>query len=483
MNLPTPLAWPLSPSRRCLLLDDRFVADAWNVRRVGAVGRKHPGPVLATPPRGRWGFLNYISVLRDSSTGVFHLWYTLSNLEARQRQNEARRAGRLDEFLKHATELDSVTVVCYAFGSDGLNWQTPAVGKGPLTGTNIVFTGKFGVTACCVTQGLWPERPERRFTIFYDDWVRAGVGGHSYAHSANGIDWTHDPRNHFVHGESDSCNNIVKNPFGPGYFLYERPWDCAAWGWVKGVNTRRRTAVAWSEDLYNWTEPENLMYPDELDDFEYYGMSTFYLDGVLFGMLSEFHPLRETMDIHLRYSRDGLRWDRLPDRKHLFERGAQGDFDAENIIPGFAPVRVNGDLYVYYTGRSSLHNDHSLESQQNHGVGLVVFPKSRLIGRRGETGVSVLLTRPMVVDADRLHIDAQTNPVGNVTVEVVEPDAIEPGGKTVPGYSRDDCDGFTGDSSSHRVTWAGKDIGPLKGRRVRLRIGLKQATVWSYELV
>jgi hypothetical protein len=477
----SPIAWPASPSRKCLLLDDRFVADAWNVRRVGAVGKKHDGPVLPTPPQGPWGFLNYISVLRDTETGGYHLWYTLSNHEARARQNDARKAGQLDSFLKNATPMDSVTVVCYAKSADGIHWEKPDVGVGPLAGSNVVFTGKFGVTACCVMQGLFKNDPARKFTIFYGDWVRAGVGGHSYAHSPDGIHWTHDPKNHFVHGESDSCNNIIKNPYGPGYFLYERPWDCAAWGWVKGVNTRRRTAVAWSEDLYRWTEPENLMYPDELDDFEYYGMSTFYRDGVMFGMLSEFHPVNETMDIHLRFSRDGLRWDRLPDRCRLIERGPQGDFDADNIIPGFAPIEVDGDLRVYYTGRAALHNDHSIESQQNHGVGLITFPKARLIGRRGETGTSVLLSRVFTVDSDNLFIDAQTNPVGHVVIEIVTPDAIDPGGKTIPGFGRDDCDKFVGNNARHRVTWAGKNIASLKGKHVRLRIGLRQATVWSYE--
>lgn len=469
-----------SPSRKCLLLDDRFIADAHNTRRVMAAGRK-TGPLLIPPPQGPWSGVSYSSVARDDETGRFHLWYYVSNQDTMKRDCQARRDGRLAEFIdEKPMGVNSHGAIAYACSEDGIHWELPKVGEGLNAGTNVVFAGNKGVHAACVQQRLFAGDPSRKFTAYYTDWLHYGHGGHCYAHSPDGIHWTPDPRNPFIHGESDANNCIVRNPFGHGYFLYERPWDCAAWGWIKG-NYRRRLAVAWSEDLYQWTDARNMFYPDELDHYLYYGMGAFYRDGVMFGLLSEHNGVTETMDVQLLFSRDGVTWDRHPERRRLFERGAEGDFDAGMILPSFQPLEVDGDLRVYYTGTCRLHNDSTPPLWNRSGIGCVTFPKARLIGRRGDTELGILLTHPFEIDADRLIVDVQTSPVGSLVAELVEPDKIEPGGRQIPGFSRADCDSFTGDSARHEITWQGKNISSLKGKKVRLRIGLTMATIWSYE--
>jgi hypothetical protein len=463
------------------LLDNRFVADAYNVRRIVATGRKS-GPLIVPPAQGDWAGISYPSVVRDDETGRFHLWYTVSNPDAVRRDSEARGAGKLAEFIEaKPTGVNSHCGIAYACSDDGVNWDLPKVGEGILSGTNVVHVGTKGVHAGCVMQRLFPDDPSRKFTAYYTDWLKYGHGGHCYAHSPDGIHWTPDPRNPFVFGESDSNNNIVRNPFGPGYFLYERPWDCAAWGWLKG-NYRRRLAVAWSEDLYNWCEPRNLLYPDERDRYLYYGMSVFHRDGILFGLLSEYNDVRETMDLQLLFSRDGANWNRHPERMRLFERGVEGEFDAGMILPAYQPLEVDGELRIYYVGTRRLHNDSTEPLRNQSGIGYVAFPKARLIGRRGDRDLGILLTHPFKIDADHLFLDAQTTPVGSLVAELVEPDPKEPGGKPIPGFTRADCDAFTGDSIRHSMTWQGKNLAALKGKRVRLRVGLNYATLWSYEL-
>jgi hypothetical protein len=463
-----------------MLLDNRFVADTWNLRRVQAVAEKHPGPVLRTPPRGGWSGLSYPSVAIDKDTGKFHLWYTVTHPGNHTLNEAARKAGKLAEFLEPCDGVRSRVGIAYATSDDGIHWTTPDVGTGPRLGTNVVHAGNSGVHAGCVVQGLFSGDPARKFTAYYTDWKGYGVGAHSYAHSPDGIHWTSDPANPFIHGESDSNNCVLKNPFGEGYLLYERVWDAAAWGWVKG-NHRKRIAGLWSPDLYHWSEPWNILCPDELDDFEFYGISVFYRDGVLFGLVSERHVQRETMDIHLFFSRDGVRWDRLAVREKLFPRGAAGAFDAGLILPAYNPVEVNGDLRLYYAGRPSLHDNTGSDYEQKCGIGLATFPKSRLIGRRGDNEMGILLTHPFTITSDRLLIDAQTESNGWVVAELVEPDAVIPGGKPIAGFTRDDSDRFTGDDTGHALTWKGKQVAELKGRRVRLRMGLRMATVWSYD--
>ncbi len=482
MQNANPLIPPPSPSRKCLLLDDRFIADAHNTRRLPATGSKL-GELLTPQPQGDWAGISYPSVARDDETGQFHLWYTVSNPDASRRDAAARQAGRLAEFIAaKPVGINSHCAMGYACSADGIHWDMPKVGTGILAGTNVVYAGTKGVHAGCVQQRLFPHDPARKFTAYFTDWLSYGRGGHGYAHSPDGIHWIPDPCSPFIHGESDSNNCVVRNPFGPGWFLYERPWDCAAWGWLKG-NYRRRLAAAWSPDLYNWSEARNLMYPDELDRYLYYGMSAFYRDGVLFGLLSEYNENHETMDLQLLFSRDGANWSRHPERRRLFERGAEGEFDAGMVFPGFQPLEVDGDLRLYYVGTRRLHNDSTEPLRNRSGIGCVMFPKSRLLGRRGDKELGILLTHPFEIDADRLFVDAQTTPVGRLEAELVEPDPVEPGGRPVPGFTRADCDTFTGDSARHELTWQGKNMASLRGRRVRLRLGLTMATIWSYELV
>jgi len=482
LNASNPLLPPASPSRKCLLLDDRFIADAAGIRRVVATGRKS-GELMKFPAPAPWNnTYTYLSVIQDDETGEFHLFYSLVNTEATKRDTVARKAGKLAEFLaEKPAGINSHCAIAYARSKDGWKWETPLVGTGIFEGTNIVYAGTKGVHAAGVVQRLFPDDPARKFTAYDCDWQGAGQGGHSYAHSPDGIHWTLDPKSPFIFGESDSNNNILKNPFGEGYLIYGRPWDSAPWTWVPG-NSRRRVAVTWGKDPYTWSDTRNMLYPDELDDFLYYGIGVFYRDGVLFGMLSKYQPVTETMDVELLFSRDGINWGRHPSRRPLFERGAEGDFDSVMVIPGCRPVEVGGDLRIYYGGSPRYHDDITPGMPGNCGIGCVTFPKNRLIGRRGDAKLGILLTHPFEIDGDHLYIDAQTNPAGTVVAALVEPDPHEPGGKAIPGFTREDCDVFKGDSARHELTWGGKNISSLKGRRVRLRIGLTMASLWSYEV-
>jgi hypothetical protein len=475
---------PFSPrptvGTRALLLDSQFVSDTYNMRRVLALPDKHPGPVLTTTASGEWSGLSYPSTARDPETGKFHLWYTVTNPDAGRRDREARAAGRLEDFLAAADGVNSATGIAYAQSEDGIHWQRPAVGTGPRKGTNVVYVGNKGVTAGCVMQGLFKNDPARKFTAYFTDWLRYGHGGHGYAHSPDGIHWTPDPANPFIFGESDSNNCIIKNPFGPGYLLYERPWESAAWGWVKG-NHRKRIAGCWSPDGYNWSRPKTVLCPDELEDFDYYGISVFEHDGVLFGLLSDRHPKKETMDIHLIFSRDGANWEKLPTRQTLLPRGPDGSFDSGMVLPAYNPINVNGDLRLYYAGRPTLHDDNVSPSyRETCGIGLATFKKGRLIGRRADSDLGILLTHPFTIEADRLCIDVATAGNGWVEAELVEFDEKTPGGKQLPGFAREDFDKFTGDSTGHELSWRGKNVASLKGRLVRLRVGIRMGTIWSY---
>ena len=83
----------------------------------------------------------------------------------------------------------------------------------------------------------------------------------------------------------------------------------------------------------------------------------------------------------------------------------------------------------------------------------------------------------MELQGIRLTINAQAEK-GEIVAEVLDDQ-----GKLVPGYSREDCRAFSGDSLRHALSWKGGDfLGGLLGGTVRLRFHLRNARLYSYTI-
>ena len=50
------------------------------------------------------------------------------------------------------------------------------------------------------------------------------------------------------------------------------------------------------------------------------------------------------------------------------------------------------------------------------------------------------------------------------------------------GFRREDCDMISGDGLTHRVTWQGRSLAPLRGKAVRLRFLFQDATIWAFQV-
>ena len=221
-----------------------------------------------------------------------------------------------------------------------------------------------------------------------------------------------------------------------------------------------------------------VLVPDELDPVELYGMPVFKYEGYYFGLLQMYYSdSKATIEIELAFSRDGIRWDRLPTRDLFMGLGTQhgqgADFDSGMIIVN-RPVVVGDELWFYYTGYKATHTDFS----NTYGVGLAVSRLDRLIGRstpRGEGGL--LLTRPLTWKGNALEINASSAD-GAIQVEV-----LSESGETIEGYDRAASVVFSGDSLRQRIQWeGGRTMDRLDGRRVRLKFYLSNATVYSFAM-
>ena len=74
-------------------------------------------------------------------------------------------------------------------------------------------------------------------------------------------------------------------------------------------------------------------------------------------------------------------------------------------------------------------------------------------------------------------INAKCNPDGFVVVEV-----MDNWNNTWDGFTRQDCDVFTGDEVSHTVSWKGRtDINSIPGC-IKLRFHMKQAELYLFRI-
>ena len=101
---------------------------------------------------------------------------------------------------------------------------------------------------------------------------------------------------------------------------------------------------------------------------------------------------------------------------------------------------------------------------------------------------SSVTTRPLRFEGDRLQVNVRAplqaaggtpstgRPHGRFAVEVVDVNSVP-----LPGYSRQDCDVFSGDDVRLVVTWNGSHhLGNLQGLPVRLRFHLDNAALYAF---
>ena len=107
----------------------------------------------------------------------------------------------------------------------------------------------------------------------------------------------------------------------------------------------------------------------------------------------------------------------------------------------------------------------------------------RLDGFVSVTGKGALTTRPLLLEGNRLKINATgvdrfVGPgYGTVRVEVL--DAAT--GEAVPGFGKDESDAFGGDEIGYTASWKGQsDLSGLRGKAVRLRFHLDKAKLFSF---
>ena len=250
----------------------------------------------------------------------------------------------------------------------------------------------------------------------------------------------------------------------------------------EGTGCNRRIARCESDDFIHWTEPEVIIRPDELDPPRLYSMDVMKHRGMYLGLLMVFNSWGtrrypgcpqedETIDLHLTFSRDGWRWERLANRPVFLQRGYIGAFDGGMMGPSNPPFIEYGDeLRIYYTGYGGAHN----VGNRGLGLGVARLPKDRIVARVGGDELGVLLTKPFRLDGNAVTINANASR-GLIRVELT--DAI---GQPIDGFGVKDCAEIRGNGFELPVTWGESDLSRLAGQPVRLRFFMQQARLYTF---
>lgn len=436
MEVMTDAGLPLRPGPH-LFLDDHLIESSEGVNRV--VVQPAPDPAISQPlvtGVEDWNVQPYFTVLRDSTTNRFRIWYN----------------ARLEGFRDNGSQL------AYMESDDGINWKRPhriLKTPGPL---------KYG--ASVIDHGAGAPDPSRRFVMGWN-----GSGGLWAAVSSDGFAWTGlHPRELISH--SHDISGLGYDPVRDRYLG------------VISVASPRQTLLTTSSDLLNWSKPEYVLRPDHrYDETQFYGMAGFLARGdLLIGMARVLRddlvsdPYERPEDFGIGYTslvwtRDGKNWSW--DRNAFLAPDTASEEWARAFTWVGSQVPVGDRVYLYVAGYAHGHKADKFSGRQ---IGLMFMPRDRYVARQADSWGGVLRTRALRLEGSGLTLNVDASR-GSMRAQVVTEE-----GSPVRGFSMNECAPIRSDELRAPLT-CGRPFSELRGRTVRIEFHLRDARLFSMDLL
>ena len=455
-----------------LFVDDWLIETATGVKRTFFAATKHLGNPLLVPEKP-WEIPSVLlsgSVIYDPqrTEDRFRMWY-------------------LCYTPKHNARFEGVKskegCIAYAISADGLHWTRPNLGLNLFQGScenNIVVMGPYELPGV-ICDPRDPD-PNRRYKAH----ARTSRGHTAYL-SPDGIRWS-DPQVMKLDGYDRS--SIHWDPVRQIWFASTKSWYRTA----PGAEIWRGRGYQASDDFLNFQNQSIFLAGTEPNSCELcYALEPFYYESMYLGVWARYrHEPDGRLDPQLAISRNGLLWERPNDESLIpltplppgfvrrktagspetgvdaFALGVPWDYANSNInILG--PLRVNDELWFYYSGRSSDHRT----SPQTGSIGLATMRLDGFASMNAEEE-GTIVTRPLRLGDGPLRLNADASK-GEIRVEILDEDQrpIEP-------FTAANAQPLTTNHLRHDVKWCGtSDLATLKGRTVRLRLTIRHAHVYS----
>jgi len=430
-----------------LFLDDVLVERSSNVvRRINRPVRDLPGPVV-TGKEDKC-VQPYLTVLRDSQTRKFRMWYNVS--ESRHRK----------------------TNIGYLESDDGIRWIRPYFVFDNLT--------RMDICASVLDEGEHFSAQAWRYKYYG---YRKGMW---LAHSPDGLDWKAGP-DHAVLSNINDILHVAPDPARHRYIALagfpSSKEDCYV-GHTQnsGEGYRRCVGESSSADGIHWAPAHRIFAPDKQDE----GITEFYSIGgvmsrgeLLIGLLK---VLRDDLPCDkggkvdgigytvLAWSRDGDHWQR--DREPFFNRnGAPGSWDHAMAWMD-CQLAVGEEVYIYYGGYA---RGHKVERNSERQIGLVRLKRDRYVAREAGTAPGFLQTRLVTMGGNTLALNVDAGK-GSVRAQ-----AEDERGKPIQGFTFADCQPIRDDSLNAAIRWK-MPLAKLQGKKVRLDFALVEARLFALEV-
>lgn len=464
---------------RQLVMDRWVVDDVYDCRRTVHEPVKHPdNPIISAEHQyeslgpNSWG-----SVLREPASGKFRMWTPVFDAELREQAPNGAMVKR-----GHYYESD-----------DGLTWARPELGlveyKGS-TANNIFLGGDMIVDNVFVfpLPDRWSE-PGRYGMVYCHNLIGEHQAGSHNMHnhiaiSEDGLHWEDLPGNPIWKGRTDTNNCIVYNAARDVFMMYRR----------STINAKeiRRIAYAESKDLISWTQPRTIIFPDELDKWMLYAMPVTEYHGIYLGFLMTLylHPDWDVrrmdkeyqMDTQLAWSRDGIGWERHPQRPIFIDTGSMNHKSCDwGQARGMANIIEKGeDVYIYYGGIERLHTPGFHGADQRSHICLATLKRDRFVSIDAGEREGFILTKPFRHPGGRLHINAKTATGGMVCAAIREGAGVRDG-EWPEQWRFDRSIPFTGDSLNATMQWKdAADVASMEGQVIRLHLGMIKTELYSF---
>ncbi len=394
--------------------------------------RIDPPPVL--PPETDWEghCINcYATFLKDD--GKIKVWY-----EAVPPRIEGEN-------------VDMSSLLCYAESEDGVHFTKPDLGIYNFRGNthnNIIKTAH-GASVMRDNNAPAEERYKMIRTVYRNKPNGGLVSAIHGAVSPDGLHWT-DLDEIILDNPSDTQNVLTVDGTGE-YAIYTRQ--------VRGYPKRRRSiSVSKSRDFHHFPKPTMLLHSDPCDppDWDYYTSGYHRWPGAEDAhlmMIDMYHRTKDTFDVHLATSSDGMIWYRPLGREAWLKNGEYGDFNYMTVSSTYGIIDMEDgtwSLYIMTSPRG--HNDDAI-AYSNFPYG--GYWKAS-IREDGFTSIAAetrggFHTIPLTFTENTLQVNAAVPNFGYVKVGIFDMETQA----QVEGFTTDDCDPLDRTKVWQSVTWKG----------------------------
>ena len=501
-----------------IFVDDLVIESAENIRRTWHQPVKiKENPVLTKDKP--WEHVTYFScntwqVIRDPEDNLFKCWYTDWN--------------KPDIKPGEPAIGKSIYHILYAESEDGIVWRKPLfdIHKDNGKATNVVIPNAYNLG---LVFNPHEKDENKRFKAIYTQFSPGedDVADVVAAFSGDGIHWTIYDSPPVLGRSGSKLDDVVIAHYDPVsriYIINTRHYDMYAvarnlkspvvghWSppyypldWSR--NNKRRIWQSESADFIHWGE----LYPvlsaeDGLDDLDetFYGLCRYPVGSINIGFLNVHRYVPNDLYVRLVYSRDGKNWEHLNKRQPFISPSGEENWEQYMVTIPSKPIEVGDELFVFYGGSRNHHDwwitgaREGLDVPEAHDLSKVEYAlglaKLRLDGfvslDAAHPRPGILITRPLISEGTSLQVNALCKENGSISAEIV--DIYD---NVIPGFSREECDVFTGDDVRHTFSWKGKTKIPVGSTtrveypkpeidRIRkIRFYLENAQLYSFTFV